>query len=97
MDDCGRDWINEKVKLAQQKDLGLEKQIRENPRYQVIEGIIYWNHNKESNGKEEWKLVIPRELQSFLLVVFFDSLMGSHLGLKRTCQNDTRLLLARNI
>jgi hypothetical protein len=76
--------LREKVKVAQQKDLELEKQIRENPRYQVIEGIIYWNHNKESNGKEEWKLVIPKELRRSLMEENHDSLMGSHLGLKRT-------------
>jgi hypothetical protein len=54
--------LYKKVKLVQQKDLELEKQIKENPQYQIIEGIIYWNHNKELNGKKEWKLVILKEL-----------------------------------
>jgi hypothetical protein len=73
----------EKVKLVQQKDLELEKQIRENLQYQIIKGIIYWNYNKESNGKEKWKLNVPKELQRLLMEENHASFMESYLELKK--------------
>jgi hypothetical protein len=75
--------LYEKVKLVQQKNLELEKQIRENLQYQIIEGIIYWNHNKESNRKKEWKLIIPKELQRLLMEENHNSLMESYLEFKK--------------
>jgi hypothetical protein len=76
--------IREKVKKAQEKDSELRKKIEGNPRYEMIDRILYWKHKKKDMGEEESKLVIPKRMRRSLMEENHDLLMESHLGLKKT-------------
>jgi hypothetical protein len=76
--------IREKVKKAQKEDSELRKEIEGNPRYKMIDRILYWKHKKKDMGEEELKLVISKKIKRSLMEENHDLLMGSHLGLKRT-------------
>jgi hypothetical protein len=72
-----------KVKLAQEEDEELEK-LKKKENYQQIDGIWYWKQPWNEIRKEQFRLVILRRLRKTLLEENHDSLMGSHLGIKRT-------------
>ena len=75
--------IREKMKIVQLEDPELIKEMETNERYVLIEGIWYWKQ-VGSEGKEQYKLVVPAKLRTSILEENHDSLMGSHLGIKRT-------------
>jgi isopentenyldiphosphate isomerase len=76
--------IREKVIMAQKKDSELGKEIERNPKYEMIDRILYWKHKKKNTGEKESKLIILKRMKRLLMEKNHDLLMGGRLELKRT-------------